>query len=191
MAKLRALNVINWGKFSISLPQVCARSLYLDHHTNTKRLKIKIQPFCTQINKVISSSPLINYRLFPINRLKLSVMPAKILVLRKCISTLQQNQEPNYIFENRSCHGISCSTDAPGRKVQMKQRSCTRWDECSRSVLVVKEQRAHGEVSLSPSSLPHSHLDCSKYWYTGYIQIYKLCLHTTWKQDACLPCPTV
>lgn len=68
MAKVGALNIINWGKFSTSLPKVCARYSHLDNDTDMKKLKIKMQAFCTQKNKVFSSSPftpLINYRLFP------------------------------------------------------------------------------------------------------------------------------
>jgi len=68
MAKQGASNITNWGKFSTSLPRVCAGYLYLDDDTDMEKLKMKIQPFCTQKNKVISSSPftlLINSRLSP------------------------------------------------------------------------------------------------------------------------------
>lgn len=66
MAKLGALNIINWGKCLTSLLKVCARFSYLENYTD--KLKIKPQPFCTQKSKVIFSSqltPLIYYRLFP------------------------------------------------------------------------------------------------------------------------------
>lgn len=200
MAKLGALNIMNWGKFLTSLLQVCARYLYLENYTDKKKLKIKPQPFCTQKSKVIFSSlltPLIYNRRFPWLKI---VMPAKIHFLRKHTQDDHTGTNSGYLETRAGVGSVALQMPQHGRW-RLSRGPLPGGTSAHGLFLLSKSREILGKYffllsvsSVSVQPLPHSHLDCSRNWYTRYSDfwaVFASCFEARCLFNIRSVCPTV